>query len=352
MQTTGLFNFPLPMLTAVLCGVIAVHVWRLDLGARRASRTLSAVFALASVQALLVGLRFGYGSAEVLALQRTLPLLAGPLIFLGFAALRFDGQRLRRRVAGHLGAPLLVTLLMAIGVIDLRLSDALISTSYLFYILCLALLWREGPDALIHARIDRARELSRWMLFSIGVLAFVFLLDTTIAVDFALNAGANVATFISYGSLPLILVLIAILLAVPRISEGAKQARRNKAGGPQVADIDIEARLAALLSAEQLFLDPNLTLQRLARRLHLPARSVSAAVNETKGINVSQYVNAYRVDYAASLLKHGTQSVKDVAAASGFLTRSNFYREFQRIHGMAPGDYRNVWAAGQQDASC
>jgi len=87
-------------------------------------------------------------------------------------------------------------------------------------------------------------------------------------------------------------------------------------------------------------LDPELSVQRLAKRMHLPVRSLSAAINQSQGMNVSQYVNSFRLEHAAGLLRDSSDSVIEIMSASGFLTRSNFYREFQRVYGQTPSEFR------------
>ena len=95
-----------------------------------------------------------------------------------------------------------------------------------------------------------------------------------------------------------------------------------------------------MLEKSQLYLDPDLSVQRLARRLHLPVRTLSSAINQSEGINVSQWVNGFRLAHAAQLLETTKAPVSDVMTQSGFLTRSNFYREFQRVYGQSPASYR------------
>ncbi|WP_298918965.1 AraC family transcriptional regulator [uncultured Roseobacter sp.] len=342
MDTPGLFSFPLPLLTALLCGVISVLTWRLNLGVRRASATFSVLFALCALEAVLVAVRFGYGQTTFIPLQRALPMFLGPLMYLGFSAMKLSRQPFRGAVAVHIGAPILLMALFWIFVDDLRALDIVISTSYVFYIGSLFLLWRRGADALIHARVELTSSLSNWILRCIGFLAFILLLDTIIALDFAMNRGANVTTLISYGAAALIVVLLAMILALPRLLGGRLEGARHLPQTTEPQDPEIERRLDAVMRDHQLFLDPELTVQRLARRLHLPARNVSAAINRMKRKNVSQYINELRLAHAANLLVNGEQSVKDIAEASGFMTRSNFYREFQRVYGQSPTDYRNT----------
>lgn len=342
MNTPGLFSFPLPMLTALLCGVIAVVVWRLDLGPRRASVLLSLVFALGAVLAFLVGLRFGYANTALLPLQRVLPLFLGPLIYLGFLSLLIEGARLRTAIAAHLTAPLAVFFTFFLLLSERQFLDWVIGASYIFYIVALLALWRKGPDALIFARVDVAPVVSNWILRAAGLLVFLVVLDSVIALDFALNQGANVSKLISFGTIPLVLGLLLILATLPRMMQRARASVKPQSQDGDAQDSSVEAKLSDLLREDRLFLEPDLTVQRLAKRLHMPARSVSGAINRTKDMNVSQYVNTFRLAHAAELLSSGSQSVKSVAEASGFLTRSNFYREFQRVYEMSPTEYRNA----------
>ena len=351
MDDPTLVKFPLPLLTALLFCVIAVLLWRLKLGVRRSTAIFSALAAFCAVEALLVALRFGYAIEILTPVQRLLPLLLGPLMYLGFAALTVGAPTLRRMMACHLAAPIIVLALFRLFLENLRPLDWVISASYLFYGTALLLLWRKGPDVLTYARLDVTRSLSKWMLRGVGLLAFALVLDTAIAFDFALNQGAHAAALISYGTVPLIALLLAVLVTLPSIlsEPGRKAAVISKA---DETDSETLGRLNDLMRNDQLFLDPNLTVQRLARRLHLPARNISAAVNRAKGMNVSQYVNTFRLAYAADLLVNENDSVANIAQRSGFLSRSNFYREFQRVYDQSPTEYRsNGSPANGQPAS-
>jgi AraC-like DNA-binding protein len=62
-------------------------------------------------------------------------------------------------------------------------------------------------------------------------------------------------------------------------------------------------------------------------------------------VNLSQYVNEYRIRDACTLLRDSDQSILQVALAVGFASKSNFNREFQRVTGQAP----SVWRAAVQE---
>ena len=110
------------------------------------------------------------------------------------------------------------------------------------------------------------------------------------------------------------------------------------------------ARLEALLTDQELYLDPDLTLGRLSRRLGIPVKQLSAAINRVTHGNVSRYVNRFRIERACERLLAG-ESVAVAMDSSGFSTRSNFNREFRRITGKSPSDWRGRGDEGLTIAS-
>jgi AraC-like DNA-binding protein len=110
-------------------------------------------------------------------------------------------------------------------------------------------------------------------------------------------------------------------------------------------DAQIMLQVDRLMYEERLFLDADLTLTRLARKLCMPAKQVSAAINAIAGENVSRHVNRYRIDYACQQLLDG-KSITQTIYESGFNTKSNFNREFLRLKLASPSD----WLATQSAA--
>ncbi|MDO8882919.1 AraC family transcriptional regulator, partial [Pseudotabrizicola sp.] len=105
------------------------------------------------------------------------------------------------------------------------------------------------------------------------------------------------------------------------------------------------SRLDDLFAKDGLHRSEDLSLRRLSRRLGLPDRRASEAVNRLRGVNLSQFVNKYRIQDACGLLSETDQSILQVALAVGFASKSNFYREFKRIIGLTP----SAWRMAAQD---
>lgn len=98
-------------------------------------------------------------------------------------------------------------------------------------------------------------------------------------------------------------------------------------------------RTTELLEREKLYLDPDLNLTRIARRLNVPVKKLSAAINQSTGESVSRLINGYRIKCVCAALLSGDASITQAMFAAGFSTKSNFNAEFRRVTGLAPRDW-------------
>jgi len=55
---------------------------------------------------------------------------------------------------------------------------------------------------------------------------------------------------------------------------------------------------------------------------------------------LSQWINGFRIERARELLISTPLPVTEIMLESGFITKSNFNREFQRITGVSPTVFR------------
>lgn len=217
MQDSAMLVLLLPILTALLGATIAMLILRLDLGSRSATILFALLFALLSFSSLLVGLRFGYGMEQVILIQRTLPLLVGPLLYLGFAAFVILKERFTRALLLHLGVAFAVIAVVLLSPRPIYALDWVITLSYLFYLVALWRLWRKGPDYLIHAYFDVAQKVSNWMLRGMVLLLVILVIDTVIALDFMLNQGRNAKMLISIASIPFFVGLLGFIFVLPSL---------------------------------------------------------------------------------------------------------------------------------------
>ncbi|WP_245262629.1 AraC family transcriptional regulator [Ensifer sp. BR816] len=302
-------------------------------------RPFLALICLCAVQSILVGLRWGY---DLAAVRYVMPVLASclpPLVLASFRSLIHRDEV----VAGnarwlHATPPLGI---MALLLLSPGLIDGALIVLFIGYALALVNLGRRGPDALDEARLDDAHAAHRALLIAAAALCVSALFDLAIFLDFQWSTGAYAALIASNANL---LGLLFLGLA----ANVAARARPLPAGAPNIdeaaslaaKDRDVLDRIEHLLVEQQLALDDNLTLSRLARRAGLPARQISAAVNRLARKNVSQYINDFRIAEACRMLRDTDMSVTAAMLESGFQTKSNFNREFRRVTSLSPASWR------------
>ena len=112
---------------------------------------------------------------------------------------------------------------------------------------------------------------------------------------------------------------------------------------PDGEDLEIIRQIDTIMQTRRVFREPDLNLNRLARKAGIPARRISAAINRLRNRNVSQYVNDHRIAEACRLLADTDLPVTTIMLEVGFQTKSNFNREFRRVTGTSP----MAWRAGK-----
>ena len=110
---------------------------------------------------------------------------------------------------------------------------------------------------------------------------------------------------------------------------------------PQMDLVDLAASQDSvknvLLYCMENYLQP-LTLERMAKALHLNKYYISHIFNERIRIPFPEFINQLRMEHACKLLTGGS-SITEVAYASGFSSIRTFNRVFLRQFGMSPSAY-------------
>ncbi len=83
-----------------------------------------------------------------------------------------------------------------------------------------------------------------------------------------------------------------------------------------------------------------ITLARLSRKLGIRAKQISSAVNLVRQQSIPRVINEYRITHARQALLNTDESITQILMNAGFQTKSNFNREFQRITGLTPSQFR------------
>lgn len=334
---------PLPFVVTLLLLILFAKLARRD-REDRPNIPFMALILLVAGQSFLAGLRWGYG---VQAVGWVTPVLAGlvpPLVWCGvLAVLRRDWFH-PSRILLHALPALSVAGLMAL---DRGLIDPALVVICLGYAGAILRMMRRGADTLRLTPLERAGTAYRAILFAASALLLTAVMDLAVYLDFALLLGRNALPIIQTGNLAA-LALLAIAAAAIDRTPGVDEPRAVAAPAPTPPAPQDDGHAATLraidglLTDRHIYRDVDLTLDRLARRLGMPARQISGAVNQLRGKNVSQYINEFRVAEACDLLARSDRQVTEIMFDVGFQTKSNFNREFRRVTGMTPVQWRQA----------
>ncbi len=100
-------------------------------------------------------------------------------------------------------------------------------------------------------------------------------------------------------------------------------------------------RLHPVLAYMEHNLSRKVTLEDLARVVHLQSTYFSNLFSKQMGVPPMQYLNRRRVERAAALLFQGEARVEEIAEAVGFSDVYHFSRTFKRFMGLPPTRYRS-----------
>ena len=322
---------PIPMIIAVLLFAFLAH----RMLTRETHATLLALVAACAVQSTIVALVQYYGVTSIRPLQPLLATLIPPIAWLAFSqAARGDAKP--GDMALHSAGFVLAFLFL---LLQPQLLDVLIPLLFAGYGIAMMVRLGRGEDSLPHSRLESGKmPLLAWRI---------------IAVSLIVSAASDV--FIAYslalGQRGVLLWVPSVFLSLTLLSLGAlslshaMESRHDDGGedyslSPEDSERDqsIITKLDEFVQTQKPFLDPDLTLARLSRRLLVPAKQLSTAINRVKGENVSRYINRHRIDHACGMISGG-KSVTDAMLSSGFNTKSNFNREFLRVKGNSPSKW-------------
>jgi AraC-like DNA-binding protein len=316
---------------------------------------MAVLFCILALQAqyALAGTAAGARCPGVFSVHLALWYLLGPLTYLHYRNVIFEGRSSRRRAVMLL---IPAALVMAAEVAGCLGAGPL-------------------PPGPVRLPADAPRDLRD--LVKIGGLAslllffiefFVFAFRTWTPREMPLVARYVVATYVvPVVSIALILaahltgsaaleragyVLFALQMAgwylmghrLPEVFLLFRREYRKKYARSLLARLDADQvldRLRGLMERERLYLDDTLTMTALAGRLDITAHQLSELLNARLGMSFRRYINGLRVGEAERLLDSDPDMTALAAGLSvGFNSKSAFYSAFREIAGMSPLEYR------------
>ena len=318
----------------------------------RANRFLAAFLLSLAIQLLSI-VAMESGALGILGvLTASLGMVFGPLVFLYARGLLQHGARSPVLLLHFVPA---LTVLAA-GVTGLgsgvlfAVLNHLSLASYLG--LTIVSLWRLRDTGAVKDSLQARR--ASWILEIVLVGAAAFVADV---VRFWAELG-NITAYREQTRLLLFLLLLVLVTRV--VAKALTQPELFLAGtkeydeaaakyaGSTLTAAEVEAhaeRLLQILEGDRLYVDPGLTLERLAQAMNVSPRTLSQVLNSRLGKSFSEVVNSYRVQEVKRLLvdpERRDESILDLSLQAGFNSKSTFNEVFKKLTGLTPSEYRRL----------
>ncbi len=322
--------FPIPVFAA------AVLLWFLirSILRRDGPWVFLALIGLCAVQALITALAMHYGQAWAESLRPVTAAAIPALAWVAFVTTAIRQPEPRDLV--HLIGPAFVGFCRLAAPVALDLAIPLL---FLGYGAAILVVLRRGSDGLPRLALGAGDQPSRlWRAVALALVGSG-LSDVLIVLALAMDRADLTPWIISIASSFSLLLVGGMALSPALQPDAADDAPVTPDHADLAEDAALMAQLDEVLRDQALYLDPDLTLNRLSRRMKIPAKRLSIAINRHTGGNVSRLINRCRIDAACARLARG-ETVTDAMLGSGFNTKSNFNREFLRVTGQSPSAWR------------
>ncbi|SOD95345.1 helix-turn-helix domain-containing protein [Spirosoma fluviale] len=100
--------------------------------------------------------------------------------------------------------------------------------------------------------------------------------------------------------------------------------------------------LTRAMQTDKLYLDPELTVEKVGRHVQLPPKTISFVLNQHLRKSFNAFINDYRIEYLKQQLTNpanGHLTLTGIAFECGFNSQATFQRAFRQATGLSPKQY-------------
>ena len=175
------------------------------------------------------------------------------------------------------------------------------------------------------------------------LLIFVLLYDLYILIWILQNYILPVSIFKSALKGYYVIYFVLSYWILYKVFKNSNYIFKNNDTGLQFDLEELNNKLEAVILVDQVFLDPKLTVKKLAKEIDSNEKYMSYLINKKYDKNFSNFINEHRIEFAKKRLvdseyKHYT--IEAIGGLSGFNSKSGFNTLFKKNTGLTPSQYK------------
>jgi AraC-like DNA-binding protein len=350
--------------------ILATLLWTNPKGNRLSNRLLGALIFLLSLMSLAVSVpltnRWIGLAVELLPLIVAMPL--GPLIYFYVKSVLDPSFRLSKRERLHfypvildIGAPLIGWIFISgllLGFFEQKNGptwgavmdeyntyvDIPRWASLTIYLFLTKRLLTASVSSDQHPQLRWLRQLV-YVFLAFQIIWFLHL------IPYIIPASRN-ALLDRFGWYPIYVPITIIIywlglkgyLQIRTTNVGPQPTKATGTDIPQTTVKQVVATLQQAMVADRIFLDPELTVEKVGQHTQLAPKLISAVINQHLHKNFNSFINEYRIEEVKQRLVDSTHehlTLTGIAFDSGFNSQATFQRTFKQLTGVSPKVYVN-----------
>lgn len=181
---------------------------------------------------------------------------------------------------------------------------------------------------------EALKNIDIWLLSIYFGVLFIWL---------AYSIGAYASYIVGALSFSFVLYLVVLLFVFKSKKESGFFKEKEKYRNKEIEQDTLEQIRQGLSKVveEELYLNPALTLDDMAKEIRVSKHQLSQFLNEKLGKSFSALINEYRIEKAKSLLQtEKDYTVESLGYDSGFNSKSTFFTTFKKLTGKTPAEYQ------------
>jgi AraC-like DNA-binding protein len=291
----------------------------------------------------------------------TFSLLEMPVFYFYVLAVCYQNFNLKLIHLAHTTPFILVNLLSIFELTDSIFISFASNIQWLVYILLVGFTLRRFRRIYLQNYTETRNKTFRWL----AQLTLMFAIAGTLAtvkevVAFTSNEQLfnGLQILVGFSALFVTTWFVLKALSSPELFHGVsgelqlvellvnKKQKNNLNVKQQDPDLENDPEIKNIkdyMKQESPYLDPLLTLQKLATLMKIPSKDLSILINHKIGHHFFDFINRYRIEAAAKLLKNNEKrklTILEILYQVGFNSKSSFNTAFKKQTGLTPTQYR------------